>query len=353
MALKIECGCGREVTTNTWLNHVKSSKCELPDKTFYLEVLSLVKKHKRGWLKTLKGEAVADRQWFIKVLNGVNSTEDFVFDPPRPLGQIRKSSAKISSELRKGSKNPSVKSKSFNFTVEQVKERAKQLYQTGATARSVLKILKAEFKDFRFLISDQGLKKAVDIVSWLTGVSVQQLKAEGIKYRGIRIAIGQQASPTMKEVRSRNAATLFSKWKISRPHLELYQMILSVDPEAKMEQKLKGTHKWFSYDIYSPKLNAMIEMHGAFWHTVPGPKTKGRVLKMIKHNLVNDVFKAETAIEQGFRLEIFWDKDSLQWEERIKALYDKQPISYKEAQDKVGQAIGYPARLRSDRTKKL
>ena len=64
-----------------------------------------------------------------------------------------------------------------------------------------------------------------------------------------------------------------SKWRITKPHKILFILIKNIDFDAQIEFRVKNENKWHSYDIYSPKINSLIEMHGRFWHDLNSIET--------------------------------------------------------------------------------
>ena len=56
--------------------------------------------------------------------------------------------------------------------------------------------------------------------------------------------------------------TTLSKSKISKPQLELFELVKSIHPDAVLEHNVS----WYSIDIYIPLDNIAIEYDGSYWH---------------------------------------------------------------------------------------
>lgn len=71
---------------------------------------------------------------------------------------------------------------------------------------------------------------------------------------------------------------------VVRPHMRLYDRIKAHDSSAVIEYavNIDGTYK--RYDIYSPKINALIEMHGRVFHDLTMTKSGLRNIVTKKSN---------------------------------------------------------------------
>jgi hypothetical protein len=94
-----------------------------------------------------------------------------------------------------------------------------------------------------------------------------------------------------------------------------------------------------SFDIYSPKIGALIEMHGDFWHKL-GPKSQ-KMEPLIKSNIANDALKKAIAEAKGFKYIVFWQSEHPNWIQKIGELYGTVPTkSLQEASDQINQKLG-------------
>lgn len=65
----------------------------------------------------------------------------------------------------------------------------------------------------------------------------------------------------------------------------------------------------FSYDFYFPAINALVEVHGTFWHADPRFYQGGARSAIQYRNVANDQRKLDCAIQHGFQLLVFWEHD--------------------------------------------
>lgn len=63
------------------------------------------------------------------------------------------------------------------------------------------------------------------------------------------------------------------------------------------------------YDFYLPKYNIIIEVDGDFWHCNPDSKHNIPKYETQKRNLIKDSIKSQWAIDNGYTLLRFWEKD--------------------------------------------
>ena len=111
-----------------------------------------------------------------------------------------------------------------------------------------------------------------------------------------------------------------SQWRVTKPHRRLYEMVLQYDPTAILEYRIQINNRWKSFDVYSPKLNILIEMHGRIWHDLSS-STPG-VKDICYKNIENDKIKKDFANSNGFGYEVFWDDEEANWPERLKNIYE-------------------------------
>jgi hypothetical protein len=96
-------------------------------------------------------------------------------------------------------------------------------------------------------------------------------------------------------------------------------MIQEFDPDASIEKRFTGPTKSFSYDVFSPRINALIEMHGRVWHDLNA--TPPKLAKMVEKNVENDRLKEALAKAMKLRYEVFWDDQQDSWSEKLEELY--------------------------------
>lgn len=341
---RIICPCGANVTGNTYKRHISSKYCTVSDKETVLTVLKLKTKHTRAWLKAEGADAVNSINWYMSVIEGHSSLDEWSFVSPRPSGQVTPAQCKRMSTDRIGSRNPSVKSKKFDFSKQDVLDFIAILMEEFIANSSLCfgdlkKITDNKFPNFMYLFVDEKLtfRKLLLRYSSITEYELNQLIPTR---RGLRISIGQLASPTCRQKAAQTASKLFSKWRISFPHRVLYAMVKSIDPAAKMEFPIESK----AYDIYSPLINVVIEMHGDFWHSI-SPKT-GSMLPLIEKNIKNDEYKKSLAIINNFGYFVFWQSGWPDWPQKLRSLYGTDSINIQEAENQVNQELGTSRSLR-------
>lgn len=65
----------------------------------------------------------------------------------------------------------------------------------------------------------------------------------------------------------------------------------------------------YSYDFHIPSINALVEVHGTFWHADPRFYKPDQLSAIQHRNLANDRCKADCATQNGYALLIFWEYD--------------------------------------------
>lgn len=351
MLKRIACECGRSITSNTWSSHLKSKTCGLDParKDQILYILSLKTKHRIAWLIEDAEDAKSNEQWFYSVIDGSTSLSDWAFDSPRLPGHLTPSVLRKFSIERKGSNNPMVKAHTTNYDIEEIKVFAKMMLKSiqdnDQPFRQIIAAINDQYPQCQYQLTDirasisskrRGHNKENAMLSYLLDIDIGTLIKMSHKMRGRSISKGQLSSDKFMKFASEHGAKLTSSLRVSRPQRILYNMILSVDSKASIEKHFvfDGCHK--SYDIYSPAINAVIEMHGRVFHDLA--KSKGKLLPMTQRNIKNDELKKMLAQSNGMQYLVFWDDEFHTWQDRIKEIYNKESISYADAKDKVDEA---------------
>lgn len=364
---KIQCLCGFEVTANTYKSHVISKRCNLDSqcKSWLINILNIKTKFNRAWLISEGQNALAKIDWHYSVINKETSLNSWRFDTPRNLGQMRDSVKIEMAAARTGINNPMVKSKNFSFSKKQIIDWAKaewpEYLKTATSALNFYKVLNNKFPDFAYIFADVEIPQVrtsgnVNLLLFILNITIDDWAQTCLKVRGQQISKGQKASQNFKEISSRNASkNLHSANRTTGPQLILFEMINSIDPDASLEFHIKSNMeegfngKSFSFDIFSPKNNLLIEMHGAVFHKIT-KKTNNNMIKIVQSNLINDKNKEQIAKLRGYNLYKFWDDSVHTWEKEIGAIYGQKPsIKFKEAYDKICKKLGKRIRLRYKR----
>jgi hypothetical protein len=343
----ISCECGKLITPNTWTVHLKGSKCKVPleRKEFLMKILSLKTKHRYAWSIKLGLNATSNSKWFYSIIEGTSNLEDWTFSSPRKVGSLPPCVLKRFSQERSGINNPMVRSNIKNYNIEDIKEFAKLTFKHiqdhDDCFRKIISILESEYPMFKYEFSDlkisnkktRGFNKENYILSLLLDIDVDEIIKISHKMRGKSISKGQNASEKFKRSASEHAASLTSSIRISKPQIILYNMIKSVDPEAILEKIIYNNGFYKAYDIYSPAINALIEMHGRVFHDPT--KATGKLIPIAEKNFKNDELKKSIAKHNNMKYIVFWDDEFNSWQETIKILYNLESISYVEAKNKV------------------
>jgi len=346
---KIKCKCGRVVTTNTLATHMSNSVCTLDnnEKNKYLGFFKMWGKHPRAWKISDGIEAVADASWRTSVFLGNSDVSEWRFESPRPRYTARPSARKRLSKERLGDKNPACKNlPPLNKEVfeKYLKETWNNSLEQGDVSYSqFIKQVNKKWPKWSYHYANSKEKSSA-LVRKLLGINKADFDKIYLKVRGVKISIAQRNSPEFMEMARAMGAQLISKWRITRPHRELMEMIHSVDNDARIEHSFTLNGRHVSYDIISPKINALIEMHGRVWHDID--KTNDGLRHIVEKNIQNDKIKAKGAIDRGFKLLIFWSDEQELWEETIEKEYGIKPISIQEAKDKVSKIPGYEKGIR-------
>lgn len=345
---KIKCKCGHIVTPNTWKQHIVGKKCKMStlEKSVWLQKHDLViSKGHKGWLISEGIEALAQNP-YLSIMTDVTTIDFWRFSSPRPIGQVRESTAKRYSDNRKGINNPAVRNKIPNYDINNIKKRAHELLtlitSTGESFRTIINTLESEFVNFGNFMTQYNFKsnalvrgdnKENRVIAFLLDKEVADVIKMSHKIRGSFISTGQLKSPIFSEIASKMAAGMFSSFRCSKPHKILFEMIKEVDPLATMEHKLNKDKKWRSFDIYSPAIGSLIECHGRVWHDLSA--TNDGLRSKCLENIENDKFKEIMAIENNLEYIVFWDDETRLWFNRIKSIYGEETILYEEAKNRI------------------
>jgi len=325
MKPRMFCRCGDNISNNTLLRHVNSKRCFATEKEKeeIRTICQSIKKHPYGWLKKDGENAVHNTEWWLSIYNKETTLEDWGFTSPRPLNTVTPNSAMKYSVDRKGTGNPAVKT-APKYDLVLLKSYCKEIFSgLGSLYQKLpqaIDVVEKKFPKFRYGLCEILPKKKIHsaLFAWAFDISVEEAQKIMIKNRGRRISKGQKASPSCLAMASAQAAKLSSGWRISKAQKELYQMVKEIDPQTVMEKKVGGNGKTYSYDMFAPKFNCLIEMHGDFWHK-PLAKTvnSDRVRGMIERNFLNDPVKESLAKEKGFRFLVFWESEKKQWKKQL------------------------------------
>lgn len=336
----IRCECGNDISARALARHLKSGRFshskEFVNKCIFL--IGLAKKERYAWKIVDGPDGLRDDYWCAKVLNGELSLDEITFMPPRKLGENRSFVLKRISEERKGKGNPSLVNKPI-YDTETIKQFAQLAFEDLLGDPEKFKkldlVLNINFPDYRYGFAGmfpehkgpRGHNRKNLILSILIDRDIKWIVSEKAIDRGKFIGQGQRKSPNFNKIQ--NAGRRGLKSYISIPHRTLYNMVLSVDKNAKMEKQLDYEETWKSYDIISPTKNILIEMHGRVWHDLN--KCKPNMVPLVAENIENDLVKEKLAKDNGYKLFIFWDDQTDTWESRLEDVYGKRPKSYKQA----------------------
>jgi hypothetical protein len=341
--LKFKCECGKHISARTAKVHLRCSKT-YHSESFIKYCLDILEKSSTysAWKKTEGEEALAIKNWGVKVLRKELSIDELVFERPRSLGIVRPSTLKRFSKDRTGINNP-VSKKQPKYDTLKIKEFAKcnfiTMQNNYSKFRELSDLLEKKFPKYQFnIIKDiempelgrfRGYNKKNYILSYLLDMPIKDIVYLKSKDRGFYIKKGQQKSPNLIKIKNANKKKLNKNGFVSLHHRILYNMVLNLDPLAVMEKQIDYQDTWKSYDIYSPKINTLIEMHGHIWHSLE--KCFKNIEEIVKKNVENDKIKKELANSMGIPVFVFWDNETHLWEQQLKDLYGKEGKKYEEA----------------------
>jgi len=334
--VRIKCLCNVDVTANTWHFHISGKKCKLSQeiKNEIQDIIDIRQRNPRGWLKKDGAEALSDPLWYISVINKQTNLSDWNLSSPRKQGENRPSIYRKSSIDRQGLGNPAIKAMNFDYTLNDIKNIGLEILNqiekdVNLNYFDIFPIIEKTYPKFIYLMSnslDKTKSKTVAFMAWLH----PEWKIEAIcnkitNRRGLKISIGQKNSEKFVTWASKHGSEMTSTWRVTKPATKLFSMILQEDICAVQEYRLQHTkdNKWMSFDVFSPKLNALIEMNGRVWHEL-NEKTRRnpKMMSMVEKNLLNDERKRIWAIENNYKHFIFWDDEIESWQKRIKEMFD-------------------------------
>lgn len=332
----IKCLCGKPVTANTFKTHVKSINCSLiaEEKRRVLNILNIKTKNQFAWLKSEGPEAVLDKTWHMSVILKITELDMWTMKSPRKKGVNRPSHLKQSAIDRLGRGNPVSKTKPVYNKIDIIKycqQYKEDLLAGRIGTRQMIKIIEKQYPCFQYnwvsdpekkLTKENGYIKINAIISEIFDINIKTIKNIILKHRGMGISKGQLASEKFMKFARSQASTLLSSWRVTKPQRRLFEMVKKYDKNAKLEYRIEHERRFYSYDIYSPKINALIEMHGHIWHD---PKYAPKSFKdMVDKNLKNDIVKKSLADAKGYILYIFWDNNEESWEDSVRRIYENK-----------------------------
>lgn len=352
--VSVTCLCGIKTYTNVFKQHIKSNKkCNLSElqKKELIKILDLKTKHSWGWLISEGEEALFREDFFLSIYRKETKIEDWRFDSPRPVGVMRRTTCQKFSKDRTGAGNPAMKGrKTYNLDEAKIKIKNEFLNIENDLARDFFEIwyfIKSNFKDLLYQLyyingeyKGRGFSKQHYKLSFLLDIPIEKLSPIFDKRRGLRISKGHD-NPVTKEKLSRAASKACKNFSATRPQKILFEMIKSIDVDAILQYDTFLNRKYRVFDVYSPKFDTLIEMHGRIWHsytksTEKYPKMHFKVTK----NLENDEFKKNIAVSLGKSLVVFWDDEYYNWEEQIFQIFKERPVTtYAEAKSKIYKEV--------------
>jgi len=166
----------------------------------------------------------------------------------------------------------------------------KQKFQSGEYDHILNQVSKPRSEEIKQKISKSG-----------TGIS--RPKADGF---GIGRIHSQQTKDKMSETAINN---ILKNGKVKRSNLEYkFEGILDI-------LGYQYQHSYYIpdikkiYDFYLPYYNTFIEIDGDFWHCNPDTKFAIPECKSQELNLINDQFKNEWAVNNGYKIIRIWEND--------------------------------------------
>lgn len=335
---RIICKCGANVTNNTYKIHLKNV-CTLTSgqKEPILFLLEQKTKNHYGWLKKEGLNATRQKDWFLNVLDNKTKFGDWIFKSPRKKSYCTPNSLKRYSIERKGKNNPNVKSKFINYQIGDLEISAKEIFkeclENNIPLKQVHNKLEINFPHYVYCFSgkiypEENTKRGYNrknlIICELLNIHIDSFIIMLAKSRGYFISKGQRNSPKFLELASNQGASMISKFRVSNAQMELFSIIKeNFDNNAILERQIPVNGITKSYDIYSPKINAMIEMNGRVWHDPVFAREKNKYMHDIcASNIKNDVFKKALAIGLGFNYFVFWDNEKENWFNELKGIYE-------------------------------
>lgn len=333
MKYRFFCQCGADMVSNVWLSHLKSkNKCTAKQdfKDRALHIIQIKKEKRFAWKKSLAEEATADRKWFLSVIFGETTLDDWSFDPLRVLNQIRPSTIKRYSIERRGSNNPAMRVLNFSYDVEEMKKYARVLYEDDMQIGDIHKKLKEKYHHYRVIFANlevpepeiRGHNKNNYILSQILNVSLDEIIHQNCLRRGKKISIGQKSSEKFRLIASKHAANMVSSpRRVTKPQINLYERVIKVLPDATLERCAFHNCKFMSFDIFSESSGIAIEMHGRVFHD-PN-KSKPQLKEILERNLASEENKKDYCKKNNIMYFVFWDDEMEQWDAQIMEMYEK------------------------------
>lgn len=233
------------------------------------------------------------------------------------------------------------------YSLEELSDAAKALYReilgNSAPFSQVSERLELAYPKFSYVLGQLWGPISEDIrggnqrnacICRLLSIPLTEFIEVSKLRRGKFIQRALLASDKHRTKASETASKMMSPKRVSKTHLILHEMILSVDPKAIIEWGVNYGGRWKCFDIHSQQINSLIEMHGRVWHDPQ--RSPASLYSIAVKNAKNDIFKAEIAGSLGKSYVVFWDDEHAGWFDKIRGLYGKDPIGIQEAQDKIG-----------------
>lgn len=336
----IKCECDREISARTLARHLRSA-INLHSKEFVdrcVSLIELAKNNRQAWEIAKGVDGKGDPYWCVRILNGELSLEEISFQCPRPRGRGTPEALKKISKDRKGKGNPSLLNK-VTYDIDELKAPTTAFFENligdPKKFNKTNEYLDLTFPDYRYSFAGifpehygkRGHNRRNIILSFLIGRSIDWIVSEKAADRGKFIKEGQRKSDKFNVIQ--NAGRTGLRGHVTIPHRTLYNMILSVDKYAKMEKQIDYKETWKSYDIVSPTMKILVEMHGRVWHDLS--VCKSNLVPLVTENVENDKIKEKLAEDNGYKLYVFWDDQCDIWEAKVEEIYGKQPKKYEQA----------------------
>lgn len=290
------------------------------------DILLTARSHRWGWKVSLKENAVGVVGWWCDLIEMKSKLSDWTLSSPRPSNRVTPKAIENLKKNRTGANNPMVVFSRKDYDIGQLKTRAKELWDKDMQVGRIKEIIANEFPNFRYQFVEhdfckkgRGYNKSNAILALLLDTTIENVINKGIKLRGKAISAGQKASKHFVAISSKHASTLVSSLRVSAPQKRLFDKIKKLDPQAKIEFSIKTNRGYRVYDIYSPKINTLIEMHGVAFHR---PGAAPSLSEMVSKNIENDEYKRRFAIKNGYKFVVFWDDNEQNWDKAILEIYE-------------------------------
>ena len=114
--------------------------------------------------------------------------------------------------------------------------------------------------------------------------------------------------------RHKSGIAIISRNKISKPEKEIMVWLDIQEIKYKSQYHIMGAP--YTYDLYIPHINLIIEYNGDYWHANPNKYADGSLLKIVGKGLVlvNDIWardklKKEAALNNGYKFAVIWETE--------------------------------------------